>query len=159
MFKKSLWVPALVAVMGLGATITMAEKEVSMEGVKCLMVAKKDANAEKASKWKDGKVYFCCDGCLGKFEKLDEKGKEKLAAKANHQLVATKQYKQEVCPMSGGKLNDSTAIEVAGVKVAFCCNNCKGKAEKMEGDEQVAALFGEEAFKKAKYAPVKHDAK
>ena len=156
MLNRKTWVPALLALVGLGTSIAFAADKVSLEGVKCLMVAKKDANAEKSSKWKEGKVYFCCDGCLGKYEKMDDKAKEKIAAKANHQLVATKQYVQKGCPFSGGDIDESTAIKVAGAKVAFCCNNCKGKAEKMEGEKQVAALFGEAAFKKAGFAPAKH---
>jgi hypothetical protein len=32
--------------------------------------------------------------------------------------------------------------------VTFCCNNCKGKAEKLEGAEQIAFLFNDAAFDK-----------
>ena len=39
-------------------------------------------------------------------------------------------------------------FKVAGVKVSFCCNNCKGKAEKMTGNDQLVALIGDKAFKK-----------
>jgi uncharacterized pyridoxamine 5'-phosphate oxidase family protein len=128
---------------------------VSLEGVKCIIAGGKPANAEKHAAWKDGKVYFCCDNCKGKFESASKEDKEKMAAKANHQLVATKQYEQKACPTSGGKLDSSTAIEVGGTKIAFCCKNCKGDAEKLKGDEQVSKLFGEEAFKKAKFELVK----
>ncbi len=124
-----------------------------LEGLKCFMMPTKAVKADKFVDYKEGKVYFCCPGCVKKFGTE----KDKFESKANHQLVATKQYKQEACPMSGGKLDDSTAIEVGGVKVAFCCNNCKDKAEKMEGDKQVDALFGKEAFEKAKFTKVKTD--
>ena len=146
----------LIALVAMGTSIAIAAEGVSLEGVKCLLQAKRDVNADKAAKWKEGKVYFCCGNCLGKFEKMSDEEKAKLAGKANMQLVATKQYTQEACPFTGGKLNAETKIKVAGAEVAFCCNNCKGKAEKMEGDDQVAAVFGEEAFKKGKFAPVKH---
>ncbi len=128
---------------------------VSLEGVKCIIAGGKPANAEKSATWKEGKVYFCCDNCKGKFESASKEDKAKLAAKANHQLVATKQYEQKACPTTGGKLDASTAIEVAGTKIAFCCNKCKGAAELLKGDEQVEKLFGEEAFKKAKFELVK----
>jgi uncharacterized pyridoxamine 5'-phosphate oxidase family protein len=128
---------------------------VSLEGVKCIIAGSKPANAEKSAAWKDGKVFFCCDNCKGKFDSASKEDKDKMAAKANHQLVATKQYEQQACPTSGGKLDASTAIEVGGTKIAFCCNNCKGAAEKLKGDEQVEKLFGEEAFKKAKFELVK----
>lgn len=139
------------------AIVAMAADEISLEGVKCLLVSKKDANKDKASKWKDGKVFFCCDGCLGKFEKMDDKKKEKIAPAANHQLVATKQYEQQACPISGRDIDSEKTVEVKGVTVAFCCDGCKSKAEGMEEDKQIATLFSEKAFKQAKFAPVKHE--
>ena len=119
---------AVVVMSSIGFAAT-----VSLEGVKCIIAGSKPANAEKSASWKEGKVYFCCDNCKGKFESASKEDKEKLASKANHQLVATKQYEQKACPTSGGKLDSSTAIEVAGTKIAFCCNNCKGAAEKAKG--------------------------
>lgn len=139
---------SLVAVIGGGAA--MANK-VSLDGVKCLMMPKKDVKEDKFVEYKDAKVYFCCPGCVKKFS-ADSKP---FAAKANHQLVLTKQYEQKKCPLSGGDINAEQHITVGDVKVGFCCGNCKGKAEKMEGDAQVEALFGDEAFKKAGYEKVK----
>lgn len=146
---------SIAAAFCVATTWAVAAPKESLEGVKCLMVAKKDADPEKSAKWKKGEVYFCCNGCLGKFNKMDEKGKEKIAAKANHQLVATKQYVQTKCPMSGGKIDAEKSIKVAGATVSFCCNGCKSKAESMKGDKQIAALFGEKAFKKAGFEPAK----
>jgi hypothetical protein len=40
------------------------------------------------------------------------------------------------------------SVIVDGVKVAFCCGGCKGKASKVEGDEQIALVFGDKAFDK-----------
>jgi hypothetical protein len=62
--------------------------------------------------------------------------------------LATGQAKQAKCPLSGGDLKDGTEVTIHGAKVKFCCNNCKGKAEKATGDEQVNLVFGEDAFKK-----------
>jgi hypothetical protein len=87
---------------------------------------------------------MCCPGCPGAFEK----NTSKYAAKANHQLVLTGQAKQVECPLTGGKLNPDTAIEVCGTKVSFCCNGCKGKVAKAEGDAQIALVFGDKAFEK-----------
>ncbi len=129
--------------------IAVAEK-VSMEGVKCLVAGAKDASAANSVDYLDGKVYFCCQNCPKKFEQ----DKAKYATKANFQLVATKQYEQGACPYSGGKIDASTAIEVAGTKVAFCCNNCKGKAEKMKDEEKLDSVFSEKAFEKGKFAKV-----
>jgi YHS domain-containing protein len=83
------------------------------------------------------KVSFCCPNCPKAF-KADPK---KFAAKTNLQLFGTKQATQVACPLSGEAIDASTAIEVMGVKVAFCCNNCKAKAE-WEKD-QVALLFAD----------------
>lgn len=152
MSKRAL--TAVFALVAVVSSITYAATT-SLEGVKCLIAGGKDAKVEKAAEWKEGKVYFCCDNCKGKFESASKEEKEKLAPKANHQLVASKQYAQQACPMSGGKVDESTAIEVGGTKIAFCCKNCKGAAEKMKPEEQVEKLFGEEAFAKAKFEKIK----
>ena len=107
-------------------------------------VSGKDADKAVAVDYKGGQVFLCCQGCPGAFKK----DTAKYAAKANHQLVLTGQAKQSGCPFSGGKCDPETAIEVAGTKVSFCCNGCKGKATKVEGDAQVALLFGDKAFEK-----------
>ena len=125
-----------------GATVIAGD--VDLEGVKCV-VAKKAATEGKSADYRDGKVYFCCGGCAGKFA-ADTK---KFATKANHQLVATKQYEQQKCPFSGGKL-----------KVAFCCNNCKGKVEGAEDDAaKVKMVFANKAFEKGFKKKAKEEAK
>jgi hypothetical protein len=121
--------------------------EVKLDGIKCIVAGKNDAKADKTRDYKDGKVYFCCDNCPKAFDK-DEK---KFATKANTQLVATAQAKQGKCPLSGKDLDKSTEITVAGAKVQFCCNNCKGEVEKLKGDEQAEKVFSDEAFKKADF--------
>ena len=135
---------ALAALFVFAGTATLTA-EVKLDDVQCV-VAKKPASADKSADYKDGKVYFCCGGCAGKFAK-DQK---KFAAKANHQLVATKQYEQKGCPISGGKLNPETAVKFAGTKVAFCCNNCKGKFESAKDDAaKMKIAFSDKAFAKA----------
>lgn len=153
--KNRLIVPGLIALVALTASISVAASGSSLEGIKCLLVSKKDANKDKAAKWKEGKVYFCCDGCLGKYEKMSKEDKTKHAAAANHQLVATKQYEQKGCPFSGGDIKKGSEIKVNGASIGFCCDNCKAKAEKMKDKDKISKLFGEEAFKKAKFTVVK----
>jgi hypothetical protein len=155
--KSLKYLMAGLLLAGVTTSIAVAGGAVSVEGVKCLMVAKKDANEEKKSKWKDGNVYFCCDGCLGKYEKMSKDDKKKIAHKANHQLVATKQYVQGGCPFSGGELDKEQSIKVMGAEVGFCCSGCKSKAEKMSEEDQLTKLFGEEAFKKAKFKLAKKE--
>ena len=126
------------------ATATTLTADVDLKDIKCV-VAPKAASADKSADYKDAKVYFCCGNCAGKFAK-DAK---KFAVKANHQLVATKQYVQKACPFSGGDLNADTAIKVAGAKVAFCCNNCKGKAEGAKDDAaKMKLVFNDKSFEK-----------
>ncbi len=74
----------------------------------------------------------------------------------NYQLVATKQAKQQACPLSGQKLAEDTEIEVGYAKVAvgFCCPNCPKKAKDTAADEDkakiIALIFAdEEKFAKA----------
>ena len=86
---------------------------------------------------------------LKKIEAKDEV----VDAKGNAQLVATKQAKQAKCPFTGGPLK--TKLTVAGAQIQFCCNNCKGKASKLKGDDQLVALFGDAAFKKAGFVDAK----
>ncbi len=131
------------------AGVTVLADEVKLEGVKCI-VAPKAAIATKSAKHKDGNVYFCCGNCAGKFAE----DPSKFAAKANMQLVATGQYAQKTCPLSGGPLDAETAIKVADAKVSFCCNNCKGKVEKAEAKDQVEMVFSDKAFEKAGFAKV-----
>lgn len=148
---------AVLALFVVSATLAFAADKPKLDGVKCVVATGKAVDESKSADWKKGKVYFCCGNCAKAF--ADEKDKDKYAGKANAQLVATKQYKQTACPISGAKLDDSTAIEVAGTKVAFCCNNCKGKAEAAKGDEQVNLVFGEKAFEKGKFEPAKEEVK
>jgi len=108
--------------------------------VKC-PVSGKPVNPEAFVEYNGGKVYFCCNNCPKAFQK----NPAKYEAKANHQLAQTAQLKQVACPITGKPINASTAIDVQGVQVAFCCNNCKGKVAKATGDEQLELVFGAKA--------------
>lgn len=119
--------------------------DVKLDGIKCIVAGNKDAKADNSADYKGGKVYFCCGNCPKAFA-ADNK---KFATKANAQLVATSQAKQAKCPLSGGDLNKDTEISVAGAKVQFCCDMCKGKVEKAKGDEQLELVFSDKAFEKA----------
>jgi YHS domain-containing protein len=143
---KTLIASVFAACVAFTAVTVYAEK-IDFAKVKCL-VSGAAAKEAKSSEWKDGSVYFCCDNCKGKFEG-DKKG---FAAKANHQLISTAQVEQKACPFSGGELNKDATVEFKGAKIAFCCNNCKGKAEKMSDEDKLEKLFGEEAYEKSKFA-------
>jgi hypothetical protein len=139
-------IASMVALVTLSTAFALDSAK--LEGVKCIINPKAAAKEGQAADWKEGKVYFCCGNCKGKFEGMSKEDKEKMAAKSNAQLVASKQYVQKTCPLSGGKLTEGTEVEVGGTKVGFCCKNCKGKVEGMKDDaEKLETVFGEKAFK------------
>lgn len=133
---------ASVALLVISVGLIAAEKKAEFKAT--CPVSGKAATESTSVEYQGAKVYLCCPGCVEPFKK----DTAKFAAKANQQLVATKQAKQVKCPFTGGKLNPETAVEVGGVKVCFCCNNCKGKFTKASADEQVQLAFGDKAFAK-----------
>ena len=108
-------------------------------------VAGQPAKEDKTADYKGGKVYLCCNDCAEEFSK----NTAKYATKANLQLAATGQTTQTKCPLSGGKLNPDAHSEISGVKVTFCCNNCKAKVDEAKGDAQVDLAFKDDAFANA----------
>ena len=102
-----------------------------ISNVKCFMMPKRDVKESKVVDHHDGKVFFCCPGCVKKWNK----DPEKYSTAANLQLVQTGQYAQTKCPISGGDVDEEQTVEVDGVKVHFCCGNCKGKVESASSDE------------------------
>ena len=94
------------------------------------------------SNYKKGKVYFCCDGCKADFDEASAK----FAVAANYQLVATGQYMQTNCPVSGRDLNPKKVVKVANADVTFCCGNCQGKTNQAE--DKMAFIFADASFDK-----------
>ncbi len=139
--RKTTLLPVMVAAAFCFAVGVNAADEAPK--LKC-PVSGKEASKDHAVSYKDAKVYFCCDNCPKAFAK-DTK---KFAAKANAQLVASGQYKEVKCPLTGNKLNTSTAVNVGGVNVCFCCGNCKAKVEKAKANRQINLVFGDKAFAK-----------
>jgi len=123
--------------------LSVGAKAADAPELKC-PVSGEAASKDHALAYKDGKVYFCCDNCPKKFEASTKK----YATKANAQLVASGQYKEVKCPLTGKALNPDTAVEVGGVSVQFCCNNCKGKVEKAKANKQLNLVFNDKAFAK-----------
>ncbi len=121
---------ALLAAVAFAAPATKVEPMCPVSGHAC----DPDATAD----FEGGKVCFCCEKCVKAFAA----DSAKFTAKARQQLVATGQMVQKGCPMSGGPVKSGTQIDVGGVPVGFCCNNCKGKVSKAAADEQVNLVFG-----------------
>jgi len=124
--------------------IAMVAEAADVSNAKC-PISGKPAKEEAAVDFEGGKVYLCCQNCPKAFE-ADTK---KFATKAHHQMVVTGQAKQEKCPFSGRPCKADQTTDVDGVKVAFCCPNCKAKVEKADAGEQMELCFGAAAFKKA----------
>ena len=143
MIKKLVSGVIAIAVIGVVLTVNAEDKKDKLAGIKC-PISGKPVVAAGVAEHNGGKVYFCCTNCPKAFAA----NTAKYAAKANHQMVATGQFKLEKCPIAGRALNPATKISVAGVNVCFCCNGCKGKAVKAKGDAQIDLIFNDKAFKK-----------
>jgi len=79
------------------------------------------------------KVYFCCNGCAGKYKAEPAKFKDKLAATYTY-LDLPK------CPISGKPADLSIKVMSDDGAVYFCCNGCPKKysADAAKYKEQVA---------------------
>ena len=133
---------ALSVVALCAASVYAADVDISK--AKC-PISGKDCVAASATDYAGGKIYFCCTNCPKGFAA----DPAKHATKANHQLVVTGQAKQVGCPISGKPVKAAQSLTIGDVEVGFCCPNCKKAASGLEGDEQLAKVFGDAAFKKA----------
>ena len=110
--------------------------------VKCV-ISGDEIDKEEYTKYKDGKVYFCCGGCKSDFEA----DASKFTTAANYQLVATGQYVQGSCPLTARKNKADKELAVDVISVTFCCNNCLKKAKK--STDKVSMLFSDATFDKS----------
>lgn len=133
-------VAALVVSVSLGQEKQekKTKKEPDLKGIKCPVSGKAAINC--TADYKGAKVYFCCGECPDKFKEETAK----FAAKANHQLYATKQATLKQCVFTCKKLNGETVIEIEGTKVCFCCEDCKEKAT--GADDKIACVFNDKQF-------------
>ena len=136
-----------VALVGLLGTVSVGRadepKKVNLDGIKCL-ICNMQVSEDISTEYKGAKLYFGCAGCPSRFQA----NVAKYAAKANAQLVATKQAKQKACPLSGRPCKKQINTKVAGTTVYFCCNGCKNRVAKLQGDAQIKKVFGDSAFQK-----------
>jgi len=126
-----------------GSALLLAQSLVAADSkfeAKC-PVSGKAAKESSTVDFNGGKVQFCCDNCPTAF-KADTK---KFAAKAALQMLGTGQLMQVACPLSGKACNPEQSTEIDGVKIGFCCGNCKGAVEKAE-DKVAKALGGDKAL-------------
>jgi YHS domain-containing protein len=84
-------------------------------------VSGREVNKEVAVETGNAKVAFCCEGCLGKYNKAaDDEAKLKVLF-ADLEKGFTNQVK---CPVSGKAINPTASLEHEGKKVYFCCEGC-----------------------------------
>ena len=132
----------LVAMVLLNA----GDKDKKKHEVTCV-VSGETIDETEYTNYKKGKVYFCCGGCKADFDEASAT----FAVAANYQLVATGQYMQTNCPVSGRGLNPKKVVKVANADVTFCCGNCQGKTNKAE--DKMAFIFTDVSFDKG-FSPV-----
>ncbi len=136
--KTRLLLAALVgSALFLGQSLVAADKSADSKFEGKCPVSGKACKESSSVEFKGKKIYFCCDNCPAAFKA----NPEKYMAKAAVQLLGTKQMTQVACPFTGKPMNPKATVDVAGVEVAFCCMNCKGKAAK--ADDKVAMIFGD----------------
>lgn len=122
------------------------KKDTEKQKIKILCpVSGKAVNKDVTAAYKKGQVSFCCENCAAAFAK----DSTKFAAKANMQLVATKQFIQKACPISGRAANKDVLAKVGDLKVQMCCKNCLGKVDKASKDDKIKLVFNDKSFAKA----------
>ena len=139
MMKRQLIILFTLALSSLAFGLEEGKIEVK---VKCV-ISGDEIDKEEYTKYKDGKVYFCCGGCKSDFEE----DASKFTTAANYQLVATGQYVQESCPLTARNNKADKQVDVDGLAVTFCCNNCLKKAK--ESTDKLSMLFSDATFDKS----------
>lgn len=118
-----------------------AKKEVTT--TTCPIAGKEIKIADaKVVEYRKAKVYVCCDKCKASMEK----DAAPFAAKANQQLVQTKQFRQAKCPLTGGEIDKEQKVKVGNTMVRFCCGKCQGKVAEAKGDDQRNLVFNDKSF-------------
>ena len=141
---------ALIVAASFGFLFVQEGDGLDLAGVKCVVEGERGANANFSVEYGGGSVYFCCRGCVAKFNADQEAETPTMSTKANHQLVVTKQFTQGSCPLTGKALNADQVSNVGGVEVAFCCGGCVAKIENAEGLQTKAEMvFANEPFERA----------
>ncbi len=73
----------------------------------------------------DGSVYFCCKGCIPKFQK--NPGKYATQVAAQRKALAHRAKVQVTCPVTGEPVDKKFFADSNGQKVYVCCKGCVGK--------------------------------
>ena len=123
--KRWTGVMVLVAAVILAAGLNglMAdEKEGGPSGLPNCPVMDEPIDISMRTATDDGPVFFCCGGCIEKYEAKPEKYAEKVAAQ--RKALKDRAKVQVTCPVSGKSADKEFSIEHDGEKVYFCCSKC-----------------------------------
>ena len=137
MNRRSVAVGLGMCIAALAAAVAVSAAVKAPQDAKC-PVSGHGCDPAAVADFAGGKVWFCCEKCVGAFAK----DAAIFAAKAHQQMVSTGQLVQKGCPFSGGAVKAGTQLVIGDTEVGFCCNNCNGKVEKAAPDEQVTMVFG-----------------
>lgn len=105
--------------------IAMADD--NMGNQKACPVMGGDINKEVFTDFEGHRVFFCCEGCIAKFEAEPQKYLEKMKADG---VELMKVKEQSFCPVSGEELKSKEAfVDVDGKRIYVCCDGCKAKVK------------------------------
>lgn len=84
----------------------------------------------------DGPVFFCCKGCIPKYEANPAKYAARIAKQ--RKALADRAKVQVTCPITGESVDPKVYVEHDGQKVSFCCKGCVKKFQKDPNKYKVA---------------------
>lgn len=121
--KKILIIIASVMLIA-GSTALYADKKHEHGNQKLCPVMNGKINKSIYSDYKDNRVFFCCPGCVQKFNAKPVFYLKKMKAKG---IQPMKLAKQKLCPVMGGKINKKHFVDVKGKRLYVCCPGCIAK--------------------------------
>ncbi|MEM8667963.1 MAG: hypothetical protein AAGG48_10630 [Planctomycetota bacterium] len=120
----------------------------NLRGIRCVVETDQPIDPEIVIAYKNARLYFSSKSAVEAYLKTPAT----YEAYANHQVIATKQYEQLACPLSGEEPDeDSVTVKIAGVDVQLLCEECAKELAKDTRKEQIEMLFDEEGFKLGKF--------
>lgn len=85
----------------------------------------------------EGPLFFCCKGCISKYQADPTKYATKVAAQ--RKALASRDRVQVTCPVSREPVDQKVFVESNGRQVYFCCKGCIGKYQQ-DPDKYRSAL-------------------
>jgi YHS domain-containing protein len=94
-------------------------------------------NLAISTRTSDGPVFFCCEGCVKKFNDFPRKFAPKVAAQ--RKAMASRAKVQVICPVTEEPVDGKSFVETENGKVSLCCKGCV-KKYKRSPQKYAAAL-------------------